>query len=72
MEMHFDVDCQHEALRHRQTCFVFNREMPDKYKASPKKGKGLRGLYRIHCIYNHERKVSPTLARGASTLFMIS
>ena len=39
MEMQYDVDFQHEALRHRQARFVVNREMPHDYKPSQKKGK---------------------------------
>ena len=41
VEMHYDVDFQQEALRHKQTRFVVNQEMPEEYKPSPKKGKAI-------------------------------
>ena len=28
VEMHYDVDFQHEALRHKQTFFVVNQKVP--------------------------------------------
>ena len=73
VEMNYDVDFQHEALRHKQTRVVVNRKVPQEYKPPPKKGKAsTKTLQYPMQRHIHARKAASTLARGAAMLLMRS